>query len=77
MSVISAVRVVMSESLAQNTKIKPWIQCHPPLIHNLINQEFLSTITDNQQETNGLENTDAMFVDGVAGDFRLQIGYSC
>ena len=42
--------------------------------YDLINQEFPANITDNQQETNGLENTDAKFMDGVAGDFRLQIG---
>ncbi|MEM6261139.1 MAG: T9SS type A sorting domain-containing protein [Bacteroidota bacterium] len=42
--------------------------------HDVINQEFPANITDNQQEANGLENTDARFVDGVGGDFRLQVG---
>ena len=41
---------------------------------DLINQEFPDIITNNQQEINGLENTDAQFTDGAAGDFRLQAG---
>ena len=42
--------------------------------YDLINQEFPPNITANQQEQHGLENTDAGFVDGAAGDFRLQGG---
>ncbi|MEL7117839.1 MAG: T9SS type A sorting domain-containing protein [Bacteroidota bacterium] len=40
--------------------------------YDLINQEFPDIITRNQQETNGLENADVQFIDGLQGDFRLQ-----
>jgi hypothetical protein len=38
---------------------------------DLINQSFPAVIDDNQQEQNGLENTDARFRDGSDVDFRL------
>ncbi len=45
--------------------------------NDCINQTWPVNIVNNNQEMHGLDNTDAQFVNGAAGDFRLQPGSPC
>ncbi len=45
--------------------------------NDCINQAWPVNITSHNQETNGLQNTNAQFVNGAAGDFHLQSGSPC
>lgn len=45
--------------------------------YDCINQDWPANIYDHQQEKNGLKFTDAQFMDGLKGDFRLKAESPC